>query len=81
MIDVLMATYNGARYIESQILSIVCQSYKDWQLLIHDDGSKDNTLAILRKWSQIDDRIKIIDDGIICGGAGFNQNANRGQSV
>lgn len=72
MVDILMATYNGEQYIEAQILSIIAQVYKDWRLLIHDDGSKDSTLAIVRKWSQIDDRIKIIDDGIRCGGAAQN---------
>lgn len=72
MVDILMATYNGERFVEAQILSIIAQTYNNWRLIVHDDGSKDRTLAIVRKWSQIDTRITIVDDGIICGGAAKN---------
>ncbi len=71
-VDILMATYNGASYIESQILSIISQSFKDWQLLIHDDGSVDDTISIVKKWASIDTRIKLLDDGIKTGGAAKN---------
>ena len=71
-VDILMATYNGELYIESQILSIISQSYKDWQLLIHDDGSSDSTISIIKKWSSVDSRIKFLDDGIKMGGAAKN---------
>lgn len=64
-----MATYNGELYIEEQIQSILKQSYQNYQLIIHDDGSTDNTLNIIREYADIyKDKIKIIDDGIETGG-------------
>lgn len=47
MIKILMATYNGAKYLEEQIKSILNQTHTDWKLYISDDGSKDDTRAII----------------------------------
>lgn len=71
-IDIIMATYNGGKYIENQLLSILQQSHKDWILYIHDDGSLDNTLDIISKYAAIDQRIVIINDGITRLGVGEN---------
>ena len=62
MIDILMATYNGERYLDVQISSIVNQTYKDWRLYIRDDGSLDNTVNIIKKWENLDNRIIVIQD-------------------
>ena len=48
-IDILMATYNGEKYLSEQIDSIVGQTYQNWNLLIRDDNSSDGTLQILKK--------------------------------
>ena len=72
MVEILMATYNGERFIRDQICSIINQTYTNWHLLIHDDGSTDNTLKILRCLSENDERICIIEDGIKFGNAGDN---------
>lgn len=48
-VAICMATYNGEQYIEEQISSIMKQTYKDFVLFIHDDGSKDTTNEILAK--------------------------------
>ena len=48
-VDILLATYNGAKYIRSQIMSIIGQSFEDWRLIIHDDGSTDETVAIIKR--------------------------------
>jgi glycosyltransferase involved in cell wall biosynthesis len=63
-IDIIMATYNGEKYIENQILSLMQQTYKNWTLYIHDDGSTDHTLEIVEKYIAIDSRIKLIDDQV-----------------
>jgi glycosyltransferase involved in cell wall biosynthesis len=42
-----MTTYNGEQYVSEQIESILASSYQDIELLIHDDGSTDNTMPIL----------------------------------
>lgn len=44
---ILIATYNGEKYLEEQIQSILDQSYSDWSIFIHDDGSTDNTNTII----------------------------------
>lgn len=49
---ILMATYNGEKYISSQIKSIINQTYKNWHLIIRDDGSDDNTPLIISRWSK-----------------------------
>ena len=64
MIDILLATYNGEAYIEEQVQSIVNQSFKDWRLLIHDDGSTDHTMEIVERLSKEDSRIVVIRDDI-----------------
>lgn len=71
-IDILMATYNGENYIKSQIFSLLSQSYKNWRLIIHDDGSNDRTVEIIKYFESIDSRIFFIDDGVKCGGAAAN---------
>lgn len=50
MIDILMATYNGERYIEQQLESIMNQSETNWRLLIRDDCSQDNTRQYIQKF-------------------------------
>lgn len=61
-IDILMATYNGEKYLSEQIDSIIFQTYKNWNLLIRDDGSSDSTFEILKEYEKKDSRIKIISD-------------------
>ena len=53
--------YNGERYIKQAIMSVLNQTFKDFELIVTDDGSKDNTLNILK--SVQDPRLKIITDG------------------
>ena len=72
MIDICLATYNGAKYLDVQIASIVTQTYKDWNLYIHDDGSTDNTIEIVKKWEKLDSRIQFIDDEVKHLGPGNN---------
>lgn len=46
-VAILLATYNGAHHLAEQIDSIVAQTHGDWTLHVSDDGSTDDTLAIL----------------------------------
>lgn len=63
MIDILLPTYNGSKYIRQQIDSILSQTYKDWRLLIRDDGSKDDTLDIVKKYrNYYPEKFIIIED-------------------
>lgn len=49
-VDILMATYNGEKYLKEQIDSILNQTYKNIHLIISDDCSKDNTREILKQY-------------------------------
>lgn len=59
---ILMATYNGEKYIREQINSILMQSFTNWELLIRDDNSSDDTMRILEEYEENEARIKILRD-------------------
>ena len=59
MISIIMPVYNGEKTIGNSIKSILNQSNSDWELLIVDNGSQDNTLRIVLEYEKQDDRIKI----------------------
>lgn len=59
-LTVLMSVYNDEEYLVESIESILNQTYKDFRFLIYDDASTDNTTNILKKYSKIDPRIKLI---------------------
>jgi glycosyltransferase involved in cell wall biosynthesis len=72
-IDILLATYNGQKYLREQIDSILAQTNQDWQLLIRDDGSDDDTLSIIKDYAaEYSDRIMLIEDGCCHLGASLN---------
>lgn len=58
--DVLMAAYNCAPFIEETVRSILAQSYRSFRLIIADDGSTDETAAIVRRLAEGDDRILLM---------------------
>lgn len=64
MVDILMATYNGEAFVEEQVQSIISQTYKEWRLLVHDDGSTDKTMEILHRLAKEDERVVVIEDGV-----------------
>jgi glycosyltransferase involved in cell wall biosynthesis len=49
MFSIVMATYNGARYIEKQIETLILQTRKPAELIVSDDGSTDNTIEIVER--------------------------------
>lgn len=61
MISVVIASYNGEKYIKKQIESIICQLNIDDEVIVSDDGSSDDTLNIVAKMSENDSRIKLIN--------------------
>ncbi len=58
-INILMATYNGRRYVAKQVESILNQTYTDFRLIISDDGSTDSTVKILQEYEKKDPRVEI----------------------
>ncbi|MEN6309426.1 MAG: glycosyltransferase family 2 protein [Anaerohalosphaeraceae bacterium] len=61
MIDILLATYQSARFIHATLDSILQQDNQDWRLVIRDGGSEDNTQEIIRSWQhRYPDKIRVI---------------------
>jgi len=62
-VDILLSTYNGEKYLEEQLDSIVRQTFTSWILLIRDDGSTDHTRGIISKYCKLyPNKIKEIVD-------------------
>lgn len=59
LISIIMPTYNVEKYVGQAIESILNQTYKEFELIIIDDGSTDNTFSILKNYSKKDKRIRI----------------------
>lgn len=58
-ISVVMPTYNAERYVKEAVESVLNQSFGDFEYIIVDDGSSDDTMSIIRSFS--DKRIKIFE--------------------
>lgn len=59
MVSVLMTAYNRELYIAEAIESVLASTYQDFELIIVDDGSKDKTVAIAKKYESKDSRVKV----------------------
>ena len=60
-VNIVLSAYNGAKFLAEQIESIQKQTFTDWQLLIRDDGSTDETPQIIEQFVAADKRIKFIN--------------------
>lgn len=63
LISVLMPTYNSERHIEAAINSLLKSTYTNFELVVSDDCSTDNTVRILEYYSRNDSRIKVFFNG------------------
>ena len=59
-ISIVLSTHNGQRYIDTAIESVVAQTYRNWELIIVDDASSDDTPTKIAAWVKRDPRIKTI---------------------
>lgn len=60
MISIIVPVYNVAKYLEECLNSIICQTFSNWECILIDDGSKDDSGAICDQWTQKDSRFKVI---------------------
>lgn len=60
LVSVVMPAYNAERFIEDAVRSVQAQSFRDWELLVIDDGSTDRTVEIVRELARQDERITVI---------------------
>ena len=58
MVSIIIPTYNRAYLIRETLESIIIQSYKDWECIIIDDDSQDNTAEVINHYINIDDRFR-----------------------
>ena len=61
VVSIGMGVYNVSKFIESTLISIIKQTYKNWELIVIDDGSTDDTLVKINAFN--DQRIKVFSDG------------------
>jgi teichuronic acid biosynthesis glycosyltransferase TuaG len=60
LVSVIMPAYNCQALIAESVRSVMAQSYRDWELLIIDDASRDGTLTVARELAHEDERIRVI---------------------
>lgn len=61
LLSICICNYNSEKYVENAIISILNQSFQDFEIIIIDDRSSDNSSSIFKKYQEYDDRIKIIN--------------------
>lgn len=62
MVTIGLPFYNAEKYLALAIESVLQQTYTDWELLLLDDGSTDNSLSIAQSYAQKDSRIRVLSD-------------------
>ena len=60
MISIIVPVYNGEKYIDDCVKSILVQTYQDWELILIDNASTDNSLQLCKKMASQDDRIEVL---------------------
>lgn len=59
-VSIITPAYKAASYVEETIRSVLAQTHQDWELLIADDCSPDNTREVVQRWADSDSRIRLI---------------------
>ena len=73
-ISIVTPTYNSSKFISRTITSVLNQSYTDWEFLIIDDNSTDNTTELIKKFASQDSRIKLLKTASNSGGPASPKN-------
>lgn len=72
LVSIIVPVYNTAKYLERCITSILSQTYKEFELLLIDDGSTDNSLDICERFAKLDNRISVFN--LINSGVSYARN-------
>ena len=59
-VAVVLSTYNGEKYVREQLDSILNQTYKNIEIVVRDDGSKDSTVEIIKEYQKKNKNIKLV---------------------
>jgi teichuronic acid biosynthesis glycosyltransferase TuaG len=60
LVSIITPMYNGAKFVRQTIESVLSQSYGNWEMFVIDDGSTDEGPEIVKKYSTLDNRIKLL---------------------
>lgn len=73
-VSIIIPAYNAVRYLSATVESVLAQTVTDWEMVIVDDGSTDETLSCAKGWAEKDSRIRYIHQA----NAGVSAARNRG---
>jgi len=74
MVSIIVPVYNAERYIEETIESVISQTYGNWELLVVDDCSTDNSISIINRYVEKHDNIFLINSECNSGGPATPRN-------
>ena len=60
LVSVVTPAYNAARFIEETMNSVRAQTYENWEMIVVDDQSTDNTVELVKQYEQMDGRIRLV---------------------
>ena len=60
LVSIIMPAYNAEKYIKDTIASVIAQTYTNWEMIIVDDSSNDNTNEIIKEYQQKEKKIRLI---------------------
>lgn len=82
-VSVIIPVYNGAKYIEDSVKSILKEDFNSFEILLIDDGSKDNSYELCKNLAKLDDRVKVHtkENGGICDARNFALNLAKGEYI
>ena len=76
-VSIIIPVYNTEKFLERCLNSVLNQTLRDIEIIVVNDGSKDNSLEIIKRFIQIDDRIILIDKE----NEGLTKTRNRGLEI
>ena len=77
-VSIITPSYNSEYYIEETLLSVLAQSYQNWEMIIIDDCSTDKSIDIIQRYTTIDSRIKLLHN---TANLGVAESRNKGIGV
>lgn len=83
LVSIIIPCYNQANFLDETLQSVINQAFKNWECLIINDGSTDNTEDIAKKWTQKDTRFKYLskENGGLSNARNFGINHSNGEYI
>lgn len=75
LVSIIMPSYNCGQYVEESVRSVLAQTYMNWELIIVDDCSRDDTVSVVKNLQLFEKRIRLFQNKINSGAAVTRNNA------